>query len=94
MLIGPLTSMISFLGSFNLSQLFENPVVKVRKKGWHSLKYCVNMVIICVNMVILRINKRFITICLIQKYIKIDKILNILEVHVKYRGKYGKTNKI
>ena len=57
------------------------------------MKYCVNMVIICVNMVILRINKRFITICLIQKYIKIDKILNILEVHVKYRGKYGKTLK-
>ena len=45
----------------------------------------------CVNMVILRINKRFITICLIKKYLKIDKILNILEV--KYRGKYGKTLK-
>ena len=41
------------MGSFNLCQLFENPVVKVRKKGWHSLKYCVNMVIICVNMVII-----------------------------------------
>ena len=53
-------SRISLLknGSFNLCQLFENQVVKVSKKGWHSLKYCVNMVIICVNMVILCINKR------------------------------------
>ena len=47
-------------GSFNLCQLFENQVVKVSKKGWHSLKYCVNMVIICVNMVILCTNKRLI----------------------------------
>ena len=53
-------------GSFNLCQLFENQVVKVSKKGWHSLKYCVNMVIICVNMVIFCINKRL-TICLIKK---------------------------
>ena len=43
--------------SFNLCQLFENQEVKVSKKSWHSLKYCVNMVIICVNMVILCINK-------------------------------------
>ena len=51
-------------GSFNLCQLFENQVVKVSKKGWHSLKYCV--------MVILCINKRL-TICLIKKYIKNKK---------------------
>ena len=61
------------VGSFNLCQLFENQVKNVRKKGWHSLKYCVNMVIICVNMVILCINKRL-TICII------DIILNILIV--------------
>ena len=46
------------ISSFNLCQLFYNQVVKVSKKGWHSLKYCVNIVIICVNMVILCINKR------------------------------------
>ena len=50
--------MLSLTGSFKLYQLFENQVVKVSTKGWHSLKYCVNMVIICVSMVILCINKR------------------------------------
>ena len=59
-------------GSFNLCQLFENQVVKVSKKGWHFLKYCINMMIICVNMVILCINKRL-NICVIKKYIKNKK---------------------
>ena len=45
-------------GNFNLCQLFENRVVKVSKKGWHSLKYCVNMVIICVNMVLIPLYKQ------------------------------------
>ena len=71
--------------SCNLSQLFENQVVKVSKKGWHSLKYRVNMVIICMNMVILCINKRL-TICLI------DIILNILIV--KYREKLIKMTRL
>ena len=61
-------------GSFNLCQLFENQVVNVSKKGWHSLKYCVNMVIICVNMVILCINKRL-TICLIKTFTYTIKLI-------------------
>ena len=54
------TRAFSSYSSFSQCQLFENQVVKlhVSKKGWHSLKYCVNMVILCIN-------KRL-TICLIK----------------------------
>ena len=74
-----------YIGSFNLCQLFENQVVKVSKKGWHSLKYCVNIIIICIN-------KRL-TICLIKKYIKNKKSETLRKINKIWHGPEKKKEK-